>query len=76
MMSGSWGSGQVSGPQVEWRWTMPSRIHQLSRLHTLDLLGTYLRLQERNFTGALSDAAGLWDRDRLITAIRNLEDPR
>ena len=75
---GSWGSGQASGPQVEWRTTMrpASRVHQLAKLDRLGLLALYLRKQDGNRAGDLADAAAAWDRDRLITAIRDLEDPR
>jgi len=75
-IEGSWGSGQVTGPQTEWRTRMASRVHRLAKLDRVGLLAEYLRLQDQNRAGSLADAAGLWDRDRLITAIRDLEDPR
>jgi hypothetical protein len=28
-MPGTWGSGQVSGPQIEWRTTMPARLAEV-----------------------------------------------
>jgi hypothetical protein len=55
----------------------PSRIHELARMDTTALRGLYLRLVQPNGggNGPSQQAAGSWDRDRLITGIRNIEAP-
>jgi hypothetical protein len=56
-----------------------SRVHELSQLPTADLLGLFLTIRNKRIVGAgekLRDAFASWDRDQLITAIRDVEDPR
>jgi hypothetical protein len=55
-----------------------SRVHELARMSRIDLMGLYLSMLDGRSQqgGSAATAAAGWDRDRLITAIRNLEDPR
>ena len=67
---------------------MTSRVHQLARMSTLELIGLYTRMLRagqpegslQTAQTAISGGGGhpeeAWDRDQLVTAIRNLEDPR
>lgn len=53
-----------------------SRVHELARLPLLDLIGIYNQLAERTPGAMQASGAMVGDKDRLIGAIRNLEDPR
>jgi hypothetical protein len=53
-----------------------SRVHQLARLDTTALRAMYLQLKGREgVSHELEKAMGTWDRDRLVSRIRDLEDP-
>ena len=57
-----------------------SRVHELARLSALDLRTLYIRMiaEPGSMAGPHSKemmSAG-WDRDQLVTAIRDIEDPR
>lgn len=57
-------------------WPGPSRVHELSKLSNLDLRGLLYRMLAGKALGQeVEDAMATWDRDQLITAIRDLEDP-
>jgi hypothetical protein len=59
------------------RRTQGSRVHELARMDTTGLRALYIRIREHTGTRDkdLREAMAGWDRDRLITRIRDLEDP-
>lgn len=56
---------------------MVSRVHELGRLSRTDLLAIYTQLlmTHHDSSQAATAAVSGWDRDQIITAIRNIEDP-
>lgn len=53
----------------------PSRVHQLARLTLLELIGVYNSLAEQVSGTVHMQTSMSTDRDRVIAAIRSLEDP-
>jgi hypothetical protein len=59
---------------------MKSRVHELTRLSALDLRTLYIRMVNEPGTRSgwhfEETASAGWDRDQLVTAIRELEDAK
>lgn len=52
-----------------------SRVHELARMGRTELTGIYLDMAGPGTQSAVQ-AVQVWDKDQIITAIRNLEDPQ